>query len=88
MRYADLLLTQGEVVVMRSRQHWLALFLDARTAVALWLIGALLLLSVLVFNVTDRGIRDIISFIGLGAIGLGVLSSSGITGVGGRRTTW
>jgi membrane protein YdbS with pleckstrin-like domain len=72
MRYADTLLTQGEVVVMRQRQHWLALFLDARTAVALWLVGALLLLSVVLFNVNDRAIRDIISFIGLGAIALGV----------------
>jgi len=73
MRYADSLMTQGEVIVVRARQHWLALFLDARSAVVLWLIGALLLLSVLVFNVTDRAIRDIISIIGLGAIGFGLL---------------
>lgn len=73
MRYADTLLTQGEVIVVRARQHWLALFLDARTAVALWIIGVLMLVAVVIFTVTDRAIRDILSYIGIGAILLGVL---------------
>jgi hypothetical protein len=49
------------------------LFIDARSAVALWVIGALMLVAVVVFNVTDRLIRDILSYIGIGAIVIGLL---------------
>ena len=39
-RYADSLLTEGEVVVLRTRQHWLALLVRARAALLLWLAGS------------------------------------------------
>jgi hypothetical protein len=42
-RYADRLLSNGEEVVMRTRQHWLALLLKARTAIVLF-VAALVLL--------------------------------------------
>jgi hypothetical protein len=42
-RYGDRMLSSGEEVVMRTRQHWLALLLQARTAIVLF-IAALVLL--------------------------------------------
>jgi hypothetical protein len=50
--YADTLLTSGESVLLRQRQHWLALLLDSRVALALWVIAGALLLILLVFNVS------------------------------------
>lgn len=42
--YAETLLAPGEIVVHRSRQHWLSLILDSRLAIVLWaiVIGALI----------------------------------------------
>jgi hypothetical protein len=42
-RYADSLLTEGEVVVLRTRQHWLALIGRAKAALVLWFLGLVLL---------------------------------------------
>ena len=42
-RYADRLLSNGEEVVMRTRQHWLALLLQARTAIVLFIAAIVLL---------------------------------------------
>ena len=39
MRYADTLLAGGEVVLRRARQHWMALLLDSRNALLLWVAG-------------------------------------------------
>lgn len=39
MRYADSLLSAGEVIVLRSRQHWLALLIEARNALGFWLVA-------------------------------------------------
>lgn len=50
MRYADTLLADGESIVLRTKQHWLALFIEARWAVVLW-VAAIVLLVVSV-NVT------------------------------------
>jgi hypothetical protein len=47
-RYADSLLTEGESVVYRSRQHWLSLIIRGRSATAV-LIGGLVLLVIVVF---------------------------------------
>jgi uncharacterized membrane protein YdbT with pleckstrin-like domain len=47
MRYADTLLADGEVIVVRSRQHPLAMLLDARWALVSWgiaLLGAIVIL--------------------------------------------
>jgi hypothetical protein len=68
--YAETLLAPGEVVVHRSRQHWLSLILDSRLAIVLWaiVIGAL-----------------IVSWIGRfdGLIAQGLLALEGIALVGG-----
>src|SRR3954469_23692368 len=42
-RYADSLLTEGENVVYRTRQHWLALIIRGRSAVGLLILGILLI---------------------------------------------
>lgn len=49
-RYADSLLTEGEVVVLRTRQHWLALLVRARAGVLLFLLGILTLIAVAWFG--------------------------------------
>ena len=55
-RYADSLLTEGEVVVLRTRQHWLALLGRAKAALGLWFLGLLLLGLVIAFpNVFPTG---------------------------------
>ncbi len=60
-RYADSLLTEGEIVVLRTRQHWLALLVRARAALLLWLLGILLLAAIIVFNVAPGTVRDVTS---------------------------
>ncbi|MFI5261928.1 MAG: PH domain-containing protein [Candidatus Limnocylindrales bacterium] len=50
MRYADTLLAPGEVVVMRSRQHVLALLLDARHALLAWAVTVIAVILLLVFK--------------------------------------
>ena len=72
-RYADTLLTEGEVVVLRTRQHWLALIGRARAGVALFL-GGLLLLFLIAFLKIDPGtLRDILSGVALIMLALGVI---------------
>ena len=73
MRYADSLLTEGEQIILRTRQHWLALIIRAKAAVGLWLLGLLLLAAIVFFNITPGGIRDIISLVAVIAIVLGLL---------------
>ena len=72
-RYADSLLTEGEVVVLRTRQHWLALIGRARAGVALFLGGLLLLFLIAYFNVAPGSLRDILSGVALIMLALGVL---------------
>jgi hypothetical protein len=60
-RYADRLLADGETVVLRTRQHWLATLIDARYP---WLIFlATIILLVLSSNVGDSGIRSVVGYI-------------------------
>ena len=47
-RYADSLLTEGETVVYRSRQHWLSLIIRGRSAVGLLIVG-LIFIGLVVF---------------------------------------
>jgi len=47
-RYSDSLLTEGETVVYRSRQHWLSLIIRGRSGLGL-LIAALVLIFLVVF---------------------------------------
>ena len=66
MRYADTLLADGEVVVFRSRQHALALLLDARYAMLAW---AVTIVAVVLLAVThpDSGsaVLTIMSWVGI-----------------------
>jgi hypothetical protein len=72
-RYADTLLTEGEHVVLRTRQHWLALIGRARVGVALFLGGLLLLFLIAYFNVAPGTVRDILSGAALIMLALGVI---------------
>jgi flagellar biosynthesis protein FliQ len=72
-RYADSLLTEGEVVVLRSRQHWLALAVRARRGIALFIVGLIVLLVIAIFKPTDNNIKNLISLVGLVLIVIGVL---------------
>jgi membrane protein YdbS with pleckstrin-like domain len=73
MRYADSLLTEGEVIVLRTRQHWLALIVRAKAAIGLWVLGLLLLAAVVIFNVAPGTLRDLISWAAVIVIVLGVV---------------
>jgi hypothetical protein len=70
--YADSLLTEGEVVIVRERQHWLALLLTSRVALALWVISAVLLLAVLLFSL-DGSARTILGWMALITIAAGLV---------------
>src|SRR5687768_5298333 len=72
-RYADSLLTEGEVIVLRTRQHWLALIGRARAGVALFVGGLLLLFLIAYFNVAPGTTRDILSGVALIMLALGVI---------------
>ena len=72
MRYADTLLSQGEVIVYRARQHWLALILEARAAVVLWVIGIALLLAVMLLNLEGQG-AQLASIGALICLGIGLV---------------
>jgi hypothetical protein len=72
-RYADTLLTEGEFVVLRTRQHWLALIGRARAGLALFLGGLLLLFLIAYFNVAPGTLRDILSGVALVLLALGVI---------------
>ena len=72
MRYADTLLSQGEVIVYRARQHWLALILESRAAVVLWVIGIALLLAVMLLNLEGQG-AQLASIGALICLGIGLI---------------
>ncbi len=73
MRYADNLLTQGEVLVLRTRQHWLNLLRRARHALLLWLLGIVIVGVVIWFNVQAGLLRDLLSWAALLAFLAGVV---------------
>jgi hypothetical protein len=72
-RYVDSLLTEGEHIVLRTRQHWLALIVNARNGILLWIVGLVILIAIAWFNVTDINLRNVIAGLALVLIGLGVL---------------
>jgi hypothetical protein len=79
MRYTDSLLADGEVVVRRARQHWLALLVDGRRAWILLLVGVLaLIVGLLVRDAVDpwRTIGSILSVIALVALAAGLLDAA------------
>ena len=69
-RYADRLLSEGEDVVLRTRQHWLAVLLEMRYAILLFVAGLVLLF--LSQNVSGP-LRNILGPITIGAIVLSLL---------------
>ena len=70
--YADSLLTQGEVVIRRERQHWLSLFLETRLSILLWIIAIVALLAVPVFHLKGTA-SDGLSLGALAIIAFGVV---------------
>lgn len=52
MRYADTLMADGERIVVRSRQHWLALLIEGRTGIGLFVLGLAVLIVVKGLNLT------------------------------------
>jgi hypothetical protein len=72
MRYADTLLSDGEVITRRARQHWLALLIDARWALAAFLVAIVALALVVLFDL-QGGLRYAASWVALGALGVGLV---------------
>ena len=67
-RYADTLLADGERIALRTRQHWLALIIDSRTAILIFV--ASLVVLILSSNLgADQGIsgglRTILGYVAL-----------------------
>jgi hypothetical protein len=60
-------------VVLRTRQHWLALIGRARAGVALFIAGLVLLFLIAYFNVAPGTLRDILSGLALIMLALGVI---------------
>jgi hypothetical protein len=73
MTYADKLLADGETVVLRSRQHVIALIKDALKGVALWIVGILLLVAIPYFNVTNDLARNVISIAAAACLVIGLV---------------
>jgi hypothetical protein len=63
MRYADGLLSSGEVVLRRARQHWLALLGDSRRAVLLWVLGILALIAYGLLGPENRTLETILGLL-------------------------
>ncbi len=57
MGYTDSLLADGEVVARRARQHWLALILDSRAAIAVWVLAAVLFAASAIFGLGDENVQ-------------------------------
>ncbi|MET1231453.1 MAG: PH domain-containing protein [Candidatus Limnocylindrales bacterium] len=72
MRYADTLLADGEIIIVRSRQHWLALVAKARWALLAWLVTIGALIIIFVFSVESPA-RDVLAWIALAALVVGIL---------------
>ncbi|HSO30352.1 MAG TPA: PH domain-containing protein [Candidatus Sulfomarinibacteraceae bacterium] len=59
-RYADTLLSDGERITLRTRQHWLATIVDGRVPWAIFL-AALVLVAITV-GMDPGGIRDLLGY--------------------------
>lgn len=73
MGYTDTLLADGEVVARQGRQHWLALLLDSRAAIAVWVLAALLFVASAFFRFDDPNISNVVGIIVLILVVLGLL---------------
>lgn len=72
-RYADSLLTEGEVIVLRTRQHFFALIARARAGIALFVLGLVLLFLIAYFKVAPGAVRDVLSWVALILLAVGVV---------------
>jgi hypothetical protein len=70
-RYADRLLADGERVALRGRQHFLATIIEGRMAWAIFV--AALVLVVLDLQLQPGIIRDLLGWLGLGLLVVGLL---------------
>ncbi len=68
-RYADTLLADGERIVLRTRQHWLATIVDGRAPWALFV--ASLVLLILTLTMGDGGVRTVLGYV----VAIGLLVS-------------
>ncbi len=74
MAYVDDLLTEGEHIVLRSRQHWVALVIRARNAFLLWLFGLLIIIAILwIKELQGDAARNILSIASSVLIVIGVV---------------
>jgi hypothetical protein len=74
MSYVDDLLTEGEHIVLRSRQHWVALVIRARNAFLLWLFGLLIVVAILWFReLQGDAARNILSIASSVLIVIGIV---------------
>ena len=72
MRYADTLLSDGEVIVLRKRQHWLSILVEGRLGVLLWVVALALLIAVWFFDLQGQT-GQLVGLAALGCLLLGVL---------------
>lgn len=73
MRYTETLLADGERILLRRRQHWLALLVESRLGVFLWLVGLLLLVLLIFFNIGAGLARDLVGGAALVCFAAGLL---------------
>jgi membrane protein YdbS with pleckstrin-like domain len=72
MRYADTLLANGEIVVVRSRQHWLALIAKARWALLAWLV-AIVAVGISLYFGLEGTAADVVGGLALIALVVGLI---------------
>jgi hypothetical protein len=72
MAYADSLLTQGERIIHRGRQHWLALILDSRMAILFWVVAIIALVVRAWFNLRNTE-GELVNFVALIALAGGLI---------------
>jgi len=72
MTYADKLLADGESVVLRTRQHWMALVRESRNGWLLWILAVVVLVAIPFFNVQPGPVRDGLSVLALLLLLVGV----------------
>jgi membrane protein YdbS with pleckstrin-like domain len=72
MRYADTLLADGEIIVLRSRQHWLALIAKARWALLAWLV-AIVALGISLYFGLEGTAADVVGGLALVALVVGLV---------------
>ena len=69
--YAETLLAPGEVIVHRSHQHWLALLLESRLAIALWITVLVTVIVSWLFSFTGT-LGTVIFWVMVGATVFGI----------------